>query len=153
MKKVFIIIATALLMSISAKAQPYNWAIGLRGGLSWGNLTVKHFVGNNSALEFDGAISFNDWGWELSGLYELNTALSDGLNFYYGPGAHFGFFPDNDKQVLALGVLGVAGLEYKFKAPIAISLDWRPHLTLNLGNNGGLGFGLADVGLGLKFCF
>lgn len=153
MRKLLSIIVATIAMTFCANAQPYNNAIGLRGGPSWGDITYKHFIGANSALDFSGAFSFNGWGWEVSGLYELNSSLSDGLNLYYGPGAHFGFFPDGDNNSMALGILGVLGLEYKFNAPIALSLDWRPHLTYNTGSAPGFGFGWADVGLGIKFCF
>lgn len=153
MKKVLLTIVAVLLVSLSVKAQPYNWAVGLRGGPSWGDITVKHFTGASTAIEVDGSISFHGWGWELGALYEWHNNLAGGLNLYYGPGAHIGTFNDGSAQALALGIMGTIGLEYKFNIPIALSLDWRPHMTYQFGSAPGLGWGWADVGLGVKFCF
>ena len=153
MKKLFLTIFAAALVAFSANAQPYNWAIGLRGGPAWGDITVKHFTSAGTALDFAGAISFAGAGFEASGLYEWNATLANGLNFYYGPGVHAGLYAGDEAKAFALGILGVIGLEYKFNAPIALSLDWRPHLTYTFGSASGFGFGWADVGLGLKFCF
>lgn len=154
MKKVILTIVAVLLVSLSVKAQPYNWAVGLRGGLTWGDVTVKHFTGSSTAIEVNGAISFNGFGWELAGMYEWHNALAGALNVYYGPGAHIGTFNDGNGQALALGILGTVGLEYKFGIPIALSLDWRPHMTYQFGTAApGLRFGWGDVGLGIKFCF
>jgi len=126
----------------------YQTAVGVK---FWpGAISVKHFVGDNRALE--GLASFWDHGFRFTGLYEIHGDISgaEGLKWYVGPGAHFGFYNGYayngyyyGSGSFSLGIDGVLGLEYKFSgAPIAASLDINPYLELNhayLGIWGGLG--------------
>jgi len=125
------------------RAEDYETGIGIRlGGLTQG-LTVKHFINTNSALE--GILSFGNGSVFINGLYEKQTAIANapGLSWFYGGGAHIGFYNDNDYfyyknrgnkyyyssegSAVFLGIDMILGLEYKFqKAPITIGLDIKP---------------------------
>lgn len=135
MKKFLLTTVLFCLISFSF-AQDYNTGIGLRGGFSNG-LTVKHFVSNKAALE--GILSTRWHGFEITGLYEIhNRAFNvDRLNWYFGAGAHVGFWDgnrtkwaDEDRSYTVGGLDGILGIEYNIKAiPLNISLDWKPQLN------------------------
>lgn len=156
MKK--ILIALIIMMSISSlsKAQDYNTGIGLRGGLSAG-LSVKHFISSDTAIE--GILSSRWRGFDITGLYEIHNEINslDGLNWFYGFGAHIGFWNgshanwgDEDKDYTVIGLDGILGLEYNFKeVPFNISLDWKP--TLNL--IGYSGFWADGGALSVRYIF
>ena len=155
MKK--IIFSVFFLITISAKilAQPaYHQAIGLKfpGGLL---VTYKKFIAETNNIE----AQFTSWnkGFRVSGLYEFNFytfAKVDGLSWFVGPGVHIGFWKDaykNDfNSKTDLGLDGIIGLDYKVKnAPINLSLDWEPSITL-IGN---AGFMPAYGGIAVRFTF
>ena len=133
------IIAFLLVMSIigQAKAQDYKTGLGLRAGSSWG-LTVKHFESSKAALE--GILAFRWEGFGATGLYEVhNKAFEvDHLYWYYGGGAHIGFYNGdnvswgtNGTVYTVIGIDGILGIEYTFReAPINIGIDWKPALNL-----------------------
>lgn|SRR6185312_16257973 len=131
-----------------AEGSSYSTAVGVK---FWpGAISVKHFIEDDHALE--GLFNFWDGGFRFTGLYEIHGDISgaEGLKWYVGPGAHFGFYNGYayngyyyGSGSFSLGIDGVLGLEYKFSgAPIAASLDINPYLELNhayLGIWGGLG--------------
>lgn len=90
-------------------------------------VTYKNFFrARNRAIEF--LADFND-GFRLTGLYEFHGDLNGAgnLKWYIGGGGHGGYFDNNNKNGVMLGVDGIAGLDYKFlRAPLNISLDWQP---------------------------
>lgn len=131
----------------------YTTAIGVRGGYTSG-LTLKHFVNNKAALEI--IVGASRWrGTSLTGIYEWhkkNAFEVPELSWVYGVGARLGFYdgrdyyagyggkcndPRNpkcpaywgDRSFVAVGIVGIGGLEYKFKdAPLTIGLDLIPYL-------------------------
>ncbi len=132
------VIVRTVFLSENTNAQDYKTAIGLRLGPSSG-LSVKHFLNEKAALE--GILARRWRGFNLTGLYEINMEIASvtGLNWYYGGGAHVGFwqgypghpwFNDN-RSYTVLGIDGIIGLEYNFaEVPINLSLDWKPDLNL-----------------------
>ena len=76
---------------IMAGAQDYNTGIGVRVGLFSG-LTVKHFANNKAA--FEGLLTTRWQGFDFTGLYEIHDEAFDvdNLKWYYGFGAHIGFY-------------------------------------------------------------
>ncbi len=120
----------------SANAQAYENAIGLRGGFHSG-ITFKHFIDDNKALE---AIVDSRWrGFEVVGLLEFQNEITDveGISWYYGFGAHIGFYDDKyvgwgeSTSYMVIGPDGILGIEYAIPSiPIAISLDWKPSFNL-----------------------
>lgn len=130
----------------------YTTAIGVRGGYTTG-VTLKHFVNNKAALEL--ILGASRWrGTSITGIYEWhkkNALEVPELSWVYGVGARIGFYdgryyydgfrgpcndPRNpkcpaywgDRNFAAIGIVGIGGLEYKFKdAPITIGLDLIPY--------------------------
>lgn len=133
------ILTLIIVMSIVglAGAQEYKTGIGLRGGFSSG-LTIKHF--KNQKAAFEGLLTTRWQGFGITGLYEIhNRAFEvDHLNWYYGGGAHIGFFNGNyaywganGTEYTVIGIDGILGLEYTFsEIPINLGIDWKPALNL-----------------------
>lgn len=137
MKKMTLTAILLVGMIASVFSMDYGTGIGLRGGLSSG-LTVKHFIGEGTAIE--GLVDFRDKDFNLTLLYEIHNASAFGvsrLNWYYGLGAHVGFWDGNngnnndDDNTIVIGVDGILGIEYNFKEfPFNIGLDWKPAFNL-----------------------
>lgn len=133
MKKLFLILGFLFCTALMVNAQDYKVGLGLRGGVSQG-LTLKYFVSEQNAIE--GILTTRWHGTLLTGLYETHKDLNAiPLRWYYGYGAHLGFWEgfdehpwfDDNKTHLTLGVDGILGIEYTFDdLPINISLDWKP---------------------------
>jgi hypothetical protein len=149
MKKNLILIAFCLCIATIVSAQEYKTGIGIRAGFSSG-LTIKYFENHNVALE--GLLTTRWQGFDITGLYEVhNQAFEvDHLNWYYGGGAHLGFYNGsnaswgkNGTAYTVVGIDGILGLEYSFDdIPINIGIDWKPALNLigytGLWSEGGL---------------
>ena len=158
MKKLLIAFTLFFLIGTAVTAQDYNTGIGVRGGL-WNGLTVKHFTGTNTAIE--GILTTRWEGFIVTGLYEIHAAQAfdvPRLNWYYGAGAHLGFFEGNPRNPwfdggsthTVLGIDGILGIEYNIEPiPFNISLDWKPFLNL-LGN---VDFHASDVAISVRFIF
>jgi hypothetical protein len=131
MKKLLLTLSLAILIIGVAKAQDFKTGIGLRGGY-YNGITLKHFIGSRTAME---GLLYTRWGgFELTGLYEIHKPALDinRLEWYYGLGAHIGFFDGSrtgwgsgNYNVVGIDVIG--GIEYNFKElPFNLSLDWKP---------------------------
>jgi hypothetical protein len=145
MTKTKLIICILFLISFySSKAQSYQTALGIRlGGLSNG-ITLKHFISNSSALE--GIASIGNRTFILTGLYEMHNAVENSklFNFYYGAGAHIGFFQNGGyynyyanyyTSQSVIGIDGIIGLGYKFYSlPINVGMDFKPFIDFNNGS-------------------
>ncbi len=139
MKKTGLILVFVTLISGMSMAQNYDNAIGIRGGL-FNGLTYKTALSSNAY--FEGIFSTRWEGFMVTGLYEIAKPLdanAPGLNWYYGFGAHVGFFDaDNDGpwdegdfDGPIIGADGILGIEYTFaEVPINLSLDWKPAINL-----------------------
>ncbi len=135
MKRFGFTILLALGCFLFSNAQDYNTGIGLRGGFANG-LTIKHFVGSQTA--FEGIIASRWRGVELTLLYEIHGRAFqvERLNWYIGFGGHVGFWDgDNTSKYwgepgtsyTVIGVDGILGLEYNFaEIPFNVSIDWKP---------------------------
>jgi hypothetical protein len=157
MKKVIIISLAVLLTTLSVKAQDYKTSLGLRAGVPYG-LTIKHFVSKSDALE--GILASRWGGFVITGLYEREkwTGHYPGFNWFWGVGAHIGFWDGGTNPNLAnsynggavLGVDGILGLEYTFDdIPLNLSLDLLP--TVNLF--GSTGWGGINGALSIRYVF
>jgi hypothetical protein len=148
-----------LILSVSivalASAQDYNTGVGLRGGLSNG-ISIKHFVSSKAAVE--GILSTRWGGFNITGLYEIhNEAFEvDQLKWYYGGGAHIGFWDGNSSwgdlntSYTVIGIDGIIGIEYSFsEAPINIGLDWKPAINLT----GYSGFRADGGAISIRYIF
>jgi hypothetical protein len=158
MKKILVTFILAAGLFTIASAQDYNTGIGLRAGFSQG-LTLKHFIGSNTALE--GILATRWQGYEITGLYEVHHQAFDveHLNWYYGAGAHIGFWNGDNtfsnwgnkgSNYTIIGVDGILGIEYNFsEAPINVGLDWKPALNLI----GYTGFWADGGALSIRYVF
>ncbi len=154
MKKIALIILF-LGLSFQAGAQEYTNEIGFRGGL-FNGITFKHFTNDNVALE--GILTSRWRGFQLTGLVEYHNDINDveNLRWFYGYGAHAGFYDDKytgwgeDTSYTNIGVDGIIGLEYVIpNAPISISIDWKPYFNLV----GYTGFAGDSGALSIRFLF
>ncbi|MGQ8335652.1 hypothetical protein ACUNWD_03815 [Sunxiuqinia sp. A32] len=157
MKKLFITTLLFITIISYSNAQEYNTGIGIRGGFAQG-LTVKHFIGESTALE--GILSTRWGGFNITGLYEIHNPAFNvaGMYWYYGFGGHIGFWDghqvhdwfDDDNTYTVIGIDGVLGLEYNIPgAPINLSLDWKPAMNI-IGHTGFWGDGGA---LSIRYIF
>ncbi len=149
MKRIVLTITALLMLTAFTNAQDYNTAIGLRGGL-YNGFTIKHFIGEKAALE---GIAETRWrGFNVTGLYEIHNQAFDveGLNWYWGVGAHLGFWDgtdvtwiDDNNAYTLIGVDGIIGMEFNFPTvPINVSVDYKPAMNL-IGYTGFWGDGGA----------
>lgn len=127
MKKLIVLCAMVVASMGTAKAQDYNLGVGWRLGGATGGLSVKHKFSAATGVEGLFSAYWRD-GFNITGLYERYVpVIGRGWNLYYGGGAHIGQWKDK----FALGIDGIAGLEYHFPhTPIALSVDWKPALNL-----------------------
>lgn len=165
LKKIFIP-ALLILVCTFAEAQSYNTGIGLRLGGVTNGITFKHFVNSNSA--FEGLLGFGHKSFLITGLYERHIPISNapGLQWFYGGGAHLGFFGydghyhtykdhghyyvvEEGDNTVALGLDFILGLDYKFNnAPINIGLDLKPFIDFHDGV-----YGYFDGAFSFRFVF
>jgi hypothetical protein len=154
MKFLLTMILAATIVMLS-NAQDYKTGLGLRVGTGTG-FTVKHFINGRSAIE--GLLTTRWHGFDVTGLYEKHAMAfdTDRLQWYYGGGAHIGFY-DGDyvewgipgSTYNVLGIDGIIGLEYSFtEAPINLSLDLKPAIDL-IGYSGFW----AEFGLSVRYIF
>lgn len=149
---------------LATNSSNYTTAVGFRGGETSG-LTIKHFMGDQNALE--GILGLWYHGFSATLLYERHSQAfnASGLNWYYGIGGHGTFYSTHryynyhgrhrhdryHSGSVGVGIDGVFGLEYKIpKAPIAFSLDVKPYIEVI--SSGGI-WSSFDPGLGIKVTF
>jgi hypothetical protein len=155
MKPVIIAFLVTVFFTTVVHAQaPYNHALGVKfpGGLS---LTYKKFITDTRNLE----AQLTAWheGFRVAGLYEFNFYTFDKvpeLSWFVGPGAHIGFWKSSYEKTYNstadVGIDGIIGLDYKFKdAPINVSVDWEPSVTLI----GSAGFTPVFGGIAIRYTF
>jgi hypothetical protein len=138
MKKV--VLSLVLFASIIAvNAQPR--AIGLRGG--WGGeVSYQHGLGDANMLQIDAGFPLFG-GFHVVGTYNWVMPISSwqhagSWNWYAGVGAGVGLgwwgahgHYDGDHYYSSriygtAGIAGMVGVEYNFKFPLQLSVDYRP---------------------------
>ena len=139
-KLTFALLLFAASFTTNAQVNPH--AIGLRfngsGYRAYGaEISYQHGFGDKNRLELDlGARRHPHWRHVgIFAGYHWVWNITDGLNWYIGPGAALGFYNSHehyngwDDDGLTLSIGGQVGLEYDFNtagAPILLSLDARP---------------------------
>lgn len=139
MKKTIILLFVVLLFKLGhtqVNGSSYQTAIGLK--FYPGALSMKHFISDQRSIE--GLAYFWDYGTRFTGLYEIHKDIDgiEGLRWYFGPGAHVGFWNSKWQNVfptrqtgMNIGLDGVLGIEYSFSdLPLSISADWQPSLNI-----------------------
>lgn len=140
MKTILVLLIAMIITVSSVRAQKtgadYTTALGVKFYPT--AISLKHFVSDKHALEALGY--FFNYGARITGLYEIHNVIPNagGLKWYYGPGAHIGFYNNKNGGGTAIGIDGVLGLDYKIpSAPINLSLDWQPSLEFGSFKNTG----------------
>jgi len=156
MKRIFFLLVLTVALTAAVSGQDYRTSLGLRAGLPYG-LTVKHFLGKYNAVE--GILASSWGGFVITGLFENEhwTGEYPGLNWFWGVGAHAGFWDAGRNPNVAdtyigsvIGVDAIAGLEYTFdEIPLNLSLDLLP--TFNL--IGYTGWGGINGAISIRYVF
>ena len=170
MKKLFTVLAAALMISVNASAQ--HEIGGIVGGLM--GASYKYWFNDALALQADLAVGLTQGSGAYytrvngtsyhspnasGGLYDFtinpNVLYHFGLpmNFkvYAGGGINFGMVNyldgGNDKTLMGkFGINAVAGVSYDFDAvPLVLAFDFRPGYGLGFGNDG-LKYGIGGDG-------
>ena len=150
MKKIFAVLAAALLFSAAVSAQPK--AVGVRIGYG-AEVSYQHYLGGSNFLEAD--LGFMGNGFRLTGIYDFNLGNAGNFNFYVGPGASLGLANVKDdggnvKTAFSAAVVGQIGAEFAVPGvPLNFSLDWRPAIYFTGGNV----FGWDGFALGIRYRF
>lgn len=159
--KTLILLIGISLCSVSF-AQPYNTALGLKGGYFYtgsGGVSVKHFMSASDAVEVNlGAGRNHLW---VQALYERNFSFagSKELDWYLGLGGDLGMWSSQYQyyypkgRVYYTGAWGgadaVIGLEFThLRVPFNIALDAGP--TVRLFPYVGIG---VSSGLAVRYVF
>ena len=149
MKKIFTLIILLTVLSLNVFAQDYQKSIGLRLGSNAG-ITYKQFISPNNAFEIIGnALFYNgDVSLGLSGEYLWSWNLTEGLNWFVGPGVSAGVWTGSASG-FNIALNGMIGLEYKFSIPLALSVDFNPHFYFLKG----VGLAPATGALSVRYTF
>jgi hypothetical protein len=137
MKKWVVVFIMVMCFECLAMSQEYKTGVGIRAGFSSG-LTIKHFKSRKAA--FEGLLTTRWQGFDITGLYEIHNEAFDvrHLDWYYGGGAHLGFYNGNyvswgasGSSYTVAGIDGIIGIEYTFdELPVNLGIDWKPALNL-----------------------
>lgn len=158
MKKFLVMIMILALATTFVLAQESTSKMdaGLRGGVRYG-VTGRMFTDNNA---IEALITMRSSGIILTGLYEWHKPLQigelEGLTWYFGGGAHVGYYSLGDwfaRNDFALGIDGIVGVEYDLEQhinfPITVSLDYKPGFDLI----GGWAGTFADFAFSVRYAF
>lgn len=147
----------------SLKCQDYDFAAGVRIGLSYG-INGKFFLWTSRAVQSRGAIeaiaSFRYEGVTGLILYEYHYEVFDteGMYLYIGGGMHGGVInsdevpweTDKTGKNLYTGFDGIIGLEYVFSyLPLSVGLDWKPCFNIMSDFN----LIIDDIALSVRLTF
>lgn len=160
-----IVISVSFFTFSSAQVNPN--ALGIRGGGGFGGnyggeISYQKGFGEAHRLELDFGYKSrkykingkgNNWYYKqfaVTGMYHWVWNLTEGLNWFIGPGAQVGFFDDyyGNNSGISLAVGGQIGLEYDFNmhgVPLLLGLDARPLMNFvgyYSGFDGGAAFSL-----------
>ena len=135
MRHILYIITFLLIIPVNAQVNDHALGIRFRGDdrAQGAELSYQMGLGSKNRLELDfGGRRHKNWShFGVAAIYHWVNNITDGLNWYIGPGAAIGSYRskywNNDGLTLALG--GQIGLEYDFNTegvPLLLSLDWRP---------------------------
>lgn len=141
--------------SLTAKAQDFKSAIGLRLG-SPVSVSYKTFLNETAAAEaFVGFRNFGGVGsWiNVGAAYQIHKDIGEveNLQWYYGGGASVFLWSFDsafiDDSSVSFGLQGYLGLSYTLEnTPLNFSVDWVPTFFLGgYGSGFGGGYGALSV--------
>lgn len=157
MKRLLLVIAIVFL-GLYSYSQVNSNAIGLRlgaGYISGVEISYQRGFSRSNRLEVDlgGGANKNYQSFALTGVYHWVWNITEGLNWFVGPGAGVAFVNrKHDSNYADLAIGGQIGLEYDFNTlavPILVSLDLKPMWNL-FNDENSFGWGLA---LGVRYTF
>lgn len=163
--RIIIILIIGILTEQSLKAWDYDYefGIGARLGLSYG-LNAKYFLRLHPTTRvhnaLEGMLTYRYEGANATFLFEhhQNAFNTEGLNVYFGGGAHFGFWNssavDWDTEKTGYhpytGLDAIVGIEYVMPdLPLSIGLDWKPSVNFISDVN----LMIDDIALSVRFLF
>ncbi len=144
-KVLFILLASLFVLAGELKAQKNGYELGVRFGDTYGSSLVIDGMIPIGSGRIHADLSFWDDGLTLAGLYNWQFPVVESLYFYPGVGATL----STAGSEVGIGAVGEVGLEYKFKFPLSIGLDWRP--VIGLVNYSG--FHADGLGLNVRYRF
>lgn len=148
MKKIGIVLTLIFTSLFSVNAQDISDnAIGLRigsGDGAGGEISYQKLLSGHNRLELNLGLANEFSNFKASGLYQWVWSLEENFNWYAGAGG--GILSSDGLGIYGAGVVGI---EYNFKAPILLSLDFRPEI----GIAGGLDGLNSDVALSVRYQF
>lgn len=142
MLKEFIFLVFILIISLSLLSQDESriHRLGISGVYSNDTKTIggaeisyQLYLKGIRRLEVDfGWLSSTSWDvLQCTGIYQWRLIRKGGFNFYMGPGAGIGYANYGYGEDKLYGILvGDIGIDYTFKFPIQIGLDYRPEWSL-----------------------
>lgn len=143
MKKL-LLIAVALIGFTTVNAQE----VGIRfGEASGNNVAVDAVFGLGEFSRLHADVSFGG-GFGVDVLWDLlyrPVGNVEGLNWYAGFGPSLNFH----NEWFGLGISGEAGMEYHFKFPMSIGIDYRPTFWIIEDTK----FNWDGFGLNLRYVF
>ena len=166
MKKTLLLAIILIATCAVAMAQPR--AIGGRLGWSIGP-SYQHQIGEKNMLQAD--IDFIGYGWwgaqgtvTFNWLIPLVDVSAGQLNLYPGVGVGGGYewrwsgllLWDHSYKYHGTGFVGVAGMigiEWRFKFPLQLSLEYRPLIGVELSKRYNWGSHIYDKGIGANFYY
>jgi len=157
MKKLLVVMMV-LAVAVAAFAQEKDTRMdaGIRLGVRYG-VSGRMFMGDNA---IQALITMRNSGVILTGMYQWHKPLEIGeienLSWYFGGGAHVGYYSLGDwvaRNDLALGIDAVAGVEYDLETlisfPLKVSLEYKPSFDIL----GGWAGSFADFALSAHYAF
>lgn len=126
MKKYIFLSCIAFCFATTVSGQEKKYAIGIRYGiLSQSNfeLSYQYYLNKTNRMEF--GLGTAEYALQATAIYQKAgnlTAITPGLKIYGGAGVIAGFHSSNT----GIGVVAQGGLEYIFRIPFQVSLDYRP---------------------------
>lgn len=152
MKKITITLLAVLFITTAANAQSaYKHSAGINvgslEGVSYKTMLSDHFaISTDLGVKFTvsptkGSINISPQTFELNPNFMYQSALKSNISFFAGGGVSLGYcwtmlsgnlgklaaaFSDVRFNAGKFGINAIAGLEYKFNGPWAISFDFRP---------------------------
>lgn len=158
MRQIIILIAI-IISGLSAVAQKYRTAAGLRVGSGLG-ISVQQYLWDKYTLEGIAQKRLFKDGTDLSFLFEShNKILFKGINFYLGAGPHFELYSQaqhtdgktgetTEPTKNAFGVSGIGGLEMRFNR-LLVSYDYQPGINFT----GGEHVFSSQTGISVRYVF
>lgn len=148
MKKLLLLLVAivATTTMVSAQNSERN-SIGLRLGYGL-EVSYQRVLTDDYRIEVDlGFPEFQFRGINAAAAFQWTWAIPavDGLGWYVGPGLSLGVAD----RFFGMSILGQIGLEYSFRAPITLSLDYRPGVNLVHG----FGFNYTSFALSARYRF